>query len=247
MYQKTKSVLYSTLTLLFWAALWQISSIIIGNDFLVPGIVPTFKALFILMGDVDFYLAIFLSLLRVIAGLVLGIVFGVLIAIASYKIVPICRIVSPAVSVIKSTPVASFIVILWIMMSGDSLSIFISFLMVFPIIWQNTLDGFRSVDTHLLEIAYIFKFSGFKKFKLVFFPCIIKFLIPAIITSVGLAWKAEIAAEIIAYTSKSIGHLINESKTFFDTPKVFALTLVIIFFSVMLEFIAKKALRRIKT
>ena len=81
---------------------------------------------------------------------------------------------------------------------------------------------------------------------MVYFPILLKFLIPAIITSVGLAWKSEIAAEIIAYTSRSIGYLINESKTLFDTPKIFALTLVIIIFSVILEFVVKKLLGRIK-
>ena len=72
------------------------------------------------------------------------------------------------------------------------------------------------------------------------------FLAPAVVTAVGLAWKAEIAAEIIAYTKKSIGQGINDAKYSMDTATVFAWTVVIIIFSLCLEIITKKILRRIK-
>ena len=62
----------------------------------------------------------------------------------------------------------------------------------------------------------------------------------------GLAWKAEIAAEIIAYTKKSIGQGINDAKYNMDTPTVFAWTLLIILFSILLELGTKKLLRRFK-
>ena len=246
MSQKIKSVLYSALPFVFWIGLWELSSQLINSEFIIPGIIPTAEALWILLGESEFYVAILFSLLRVLIGLTLGVALGVFVAVISYKFKPVRKIFTPAVSVIKSTPVASFIVILWIMMSGDSLAIFVSFLMVFPIVWQNTIDSFAAVDPQLLEVSSIYGFSNCKKIRLVYFPILLKFLIPAIITSVGLAWKSEIAAEIIAYTSRSIGYLINESKTLFDTPKIFALTLVIIIFSVILEFVVKKLLGRIK-
>ena len=216
------------------------------NNFLVPGIKATFSALIDLSNNAEFYFAVLFSLLRVFTGLILGIIVGTFVAIISYKSKIVCNTVSPAVSIIKSTPVASFIVILWIMLNGSSLAIFISFLMVFPIIWQNTLDGLRSIDIHLYEVSKVFHFSTFKKMRLLYFPALLKFLVPAIITSVGLAWKSEIAAEIIAYTANSIGYMINESKTEFDTPKIFALTIVVIFMSAILELITKKVLRRIE-
>ena len=72
-----------------------------------------------------------------------------------------------------------------------------------------------------------------------------KYLIPGIITASGLCWKAEIAAEIIAYTKRSIGQGINDAKYNLDTPTVFAWTLVIILLSVALEKGASMLLRRV--
>ncbi|MBQ8303107.1 MAG: ABC transporter permease subunit [Clostridia bacterium] len=185
-----------------------------------------------------------MSLLRVTVGLTLGCVIGITFAVLCHKFSVVKLIFSPFISVVKSTPVASFIVVLWVIMSGDALSVFIGFLMVMPIIWQNVIDGFNSIDPKLSEVADVFEFSYGKRFKLLIFPALKKYLIPGIITASGLAWKAEIAAEIIAYTKNSIGQGINDAKYNMDTPTVFAWTLVIILFSIILEKITKHLVRR---
>ena len=171
---------------------------------------------------------------------------GFILAIICKKFSLLEALVTPTVTIIKATPVASFIVLLWVMLSGDALSIFIGFLMVMPIIWQNTMDAYSSIDKNLLEVAEVFEFSATKRFKILVFPTLKKFLYPAIVTSAGLAWKAEIAAEIIAYTKRSIGQGINDAKYNMDTPTVFAWTLLIILFSILLELGTKKLLRRFK-
>ena len=70
------------------------------------------------------------------------------------------------------------------------------------------------------------------------------YLYPAIITASGLAWKAEIAAEVIAYTKDSIGQGINDAKYNMETPTVFAWTLVIVLLSVLLEKCTRSLFRR---
>ena len=234
------------ISLLFWLCVWHLASLIIDKEFLLPGIKVTFLTLFNMMCDISFYKAIGLSTLRVIIGLILGVVFGIVLGIACKKISIINDIVSPVITVIRSTPVASFIVVLWVLMSGDLLSIFIGFLMVMPILWQSTCDGLNAVDPALDEVAKIFEFSRKKRFKLLVFPTLKRYLAPGIITASGLAWKAEIAAEFIAYTKHSIGQGINDAKYNLDTPTVFAWTVVIIVLSIVLEKTTKYLLGRCK-
>ena len=230
----------------FWLSLWHILSVIFNNNFLVPSIDSTLKALWALLGTEGFYRSVLLSGLRVASGLITGCVLGVSLAILGHGISFIQTLISPIVSIIRSTPVASFVVILWVLLSGDMLSIFIGFLMVFPIIWQSTFDAMNSIDKNLLEVAHVFEFSSSKKLKLVYLPVIKSYLVPSIVTSMGLAWKAEIAAEIIAYTKNSIGQSINDAKYNMDTPTVFAWTVVIVIFSLILEKTAKRILGRLK-
>jgi NitT/TauT family transport system permease protein len=77
-------------------------------------------------------------------------------------------------------------------------------------------------------------------------PQLVRYLIPAIVTATGLAWKSEIAAEIIAYTRNSIGQNINDAKFNMDSPTVFAWTIIVIALSIILELIAKLIMRRCK-
>ena len=76
--------------------------------------------------------------------------------------------------------------------------------MILPIIWQNTKDGFNSVPKDLVEVTTLYGFNFIKKFKVLYKPVILQYIYPSVITSVGLAYKAEIATEIIAYTKNSI-------------------------------------------
>ena len=239
-------VIKFVLPLLIWTSVWHILSLIVSNEYLLPGIPSTVIALGSLLSEFTFYKAVFFSALRVLAGLILGIMVGIIIGIACTKYYLLDTIISPVVSIIKSTPVASFIVLLWVLMSGDALSIFIGFLMVLPLIWQSTVNSINSIDKDTMEVAKAFEFSMAKKIKLIYLPTLKKFLVPAVISATGLAWKAEIAAEIIAYTKKSIGQGINDAKYNMDTPTVFAWTIVIVALSIFLESITKRMLRRIK-
>jgi NitT/TauT family transport system permease protein len=106
------------------------------------------------------------------------------------------------------------------------------------------MDGYNSISRELIEVSEIFEFSYMKKAKLLVFPALLKYFIPALITSTGLAWKSEIAAEIITYTKNSIGASISDGKYFLDTPLVFAWTLIVVIFSLLLEALTKLLLRR---
>ena len=116
--------------------------------------------------------------------------------------------------------------------------------MVMPIIYQSTYNGLDSIDKELSEVAEVFKFSAGKRLMLLTLPTLKKFLPASIITASGLAWKSVIAAEIIAYTKRSIGQGINDAKYNMDTPTVFAWTVVIILFSILLEWVVKKLIGR---
>lgn len=248
MKSKLKSIAKIILPIAFWLLVWEILSLIVGNDYFLPSVPLTFKTLFILLKTSEFYKIIFLTLLRVISGLLLGIVLGILLASLCHRFGLAKILVTPMMSVVKATPVATFIIVLWVLFtkyfSAAILAVFIAILMVMPIVWQNTVDAYNSIDPKLSEVCDVFEFSFKKRVKLLIFPALTKYIFPAVITSTGLAWKSEIAAEIIAYTKHSIGQEINDAKNHYQSEEVFAWTLVVILMSILLEFGVKKLLSR---
>ena len=58
-------------------------------------------------------------------------------------------------------------------------------------------------------------------------------------TSLGLAWKAGIAAEVLSLPVSSIGRELYDSKIYIETADLFAWTLVVILMSMLLEVVLK--------
>ena len=243
---KAIKVLKIILPVIFWLIIYEILAFAINNSFFLPHLNQVAAALLNLLSGKSFYIVCALTLLRVIVALMLGIILGILLGVLSAKFNVVYHILNPFMTVVKATPVASLIIVLWIMLSGDALAIMIATFMVMPIIWQSTYNSFDTLDRGLIEVADIFELSSKYRFAVFYLPNLKKYLVPSIITSVGLAWKSEVATEIIAYTTNSIGQLINDGKYNLDTPTVFAWTLIVIIFSVIFEALTKILFRRIK-
>ena len=246
----TKSKIFTAfriaVAIAFWLAVWHVASAVIDNDFLLPSVSSTGRELLSIITSPASYKIMLFTLARVSMGLILGIIFGAGLGILCHRFKILKAIISPMISVIKSTPVASFIILLWIMMSGNTLSVVVAVLMVTPITYQNVFSAYSSIDKNLAELCDVFNFSEKKRFRFLVLPALLSYLVPAVVTSAGLAWKAEIAAEIIAYTKNSIGQNINDAKFYMETPRVFAWTVIVIVFSIALEFLTKLATRRMK-
>ena len=235
--------------LLFWISVWWIFAVTVKhispqNAYLLPTPYATIIALIGLLSTATFYKAILLSLLRVLLGLILGITVGSLLAFVAHKVDFIRSLLSPVISVIKAMPVATFILILLFTLRGSFLTVFIGFIMVMPIIYQNVLSGLDSIDKNLIEVTKIFELTFAERFKALIFPSVKTYLFPAIITSVGLAFKSQIAAEIIAYTNHSIGQYVYDAIYNLNVDVAFAWATVIVAFSIGLEKLCKYVLRR---
>ena len=141
----------------------------------------------------------------------------------------------PWATMIKSIPVASFIIICLIWMSSSRLSIFISFLMVLPIVYTNVLQSIRSADRQLLEAVSIFRLSWPKRALYLWLPQLKPYLLSACTVSLGISWKAGIAAEIIGIPAGSIGRMFYDAKVYFNTVDLFAWTVIVVVISVLFE------------
>ena len=150
----------------------------------------------------------------------------------------------PLIMVIKATPVASFIILCLIWIPSRNLSVFISFLMVFPVVYTNILEGIRQTDKQLLEMADSFGAGVGKKLQFIYLSQVMPYAVTACKLGLGLCWKAGIAAEVIGIPAGSIGEKLYKAKVYLETPDLFAWTIVIIAVSVGFEKIFMFALRR---
>ena len=239
--KKSLSIIISVIV---WLLIWEILSRIISVEFIFPGVLKTAKALWLLIFNSSFWKTVFYSMFRILLGFMLGVFTGIIISLLCQIFKSIRSFVSMGMTVIKSTPVASIIMVMWVIIGSAWLPALIALLMVAPIIWQNLTNGFDSVDKNLEEVCDIFEFSKLKRFRVLTLPALMKFFVPAVLTSMGLAWKSGIAAEIISYTKNSIGKSIFDAKNYFEGDVMFAWTITVIVISLIFEHLIRYLLRR---
>lgn len=221
--------------LLFWGGIWCILTLTVANDFLFPSPKKVAEELVHLALTGSFWLTAAISLLRVVAGILVSLVLGTLLACLTSASRVCDALLRPAITAVKATPVASFIILALLWLHRTILPVFITALIVVPIVWANVTEGIASVDRDLSEVTKVYRFSFWKKLSRLYLPSVAPYFLAACRSSLGMAWKAGIAAEILATPDHSIGKELYYSKTYLETPKLFAWTLVVIVLSLVIE------------
>ena len=67
------------------------------------------------------------------------------------------------------------------------------------------------------------------------FPAVLPYFSAACKSSLGLAWKAGIAAEVICTPIHSIGVKLSDAKVYLESEALFAWTIVVIGLSILIE------------
>lgn len=223
------------LAIIFWLIVWQISSMIIGQEILLVSPFSSLKRLFELSMKFEFWQSILFSFIKITTGFILAFIIGIISAIIASNKKNFRILIEPLILTIQSIPVASFIILSLIWISSKNLSIFISFLMVLPVVYRNILDGINSISRELNDMAKVFKVSRIKKIRYIYLSEVAPYLRAACSVSLGLCWKSGIAAEIIGMPANSIGENLYKAKVYLNTPDLFAWTIVIIIISICFQ------------
>lgn len=242
---KFKRALGALAAVIFWIAAWQLAYLKVAQELLLVSPAQAFLCLLRLSGELSFWASIGWTGLRVLTGFLLALLTGTLIAVLSARYGWIRALVLPLFGVIRATPVASFIILVLLWISTDRLPVFISFLMVIPMIWQNISAGISVADKNLLEMAKVFKLSRKKILTSIYFPAVTPHFISACSEGLGFAWKSAIAAEVICLPKMAVGRQIYNSKIYLETADLFAWTIAVIILSMLLEKLAIGGLKRL--
>ena len=242
----SRSWLKKALIALIYLAIWEAASLVVGKELLLPSPFSTFSRLLSLLAKSDTWLFAGLTLLRIMAGYLLGVFAGVLLAVLTARSRFAEELLSPLRSVVKATPVTSFILLALLWLSSGIVPLFISFLMVLPMVWATTAEAILQTDVRLVEMGRTFGMNRWRIVRKIYVPSVLPQFLSACTTALGFAWKSGVAAEIIALPKQSIGYRLYESKLRIETPDLFAWTLLVIALSMLLEWLLVRSMRRIR-
>ena len=230
--------------LVFWCGIWILAARLVGRELLLPSPGQVLLRLRELAGTANFWITIGCSILRVLSGILSAGVLGILLAVLTEKSALLKALLSPVMTLVKSTPVASFIILALIWLGRGILPAVISGLMVLPVVWANTAAGIRAQDPQLLEVARIYGLSRGRIFRRITLPTVLPHLRSALSSALGLGWKAGIAAEVLTVPQPSIGKMIFDSKLYLETTSLFAWTTAVILISLVIEKLLLRLIRQ---
>ena len=230
---------------LFWLGVWAVASWRMGKPLLFPSPTAVLKHLAEMVQTADFYIITANSLLHVLLGIVSAVALGCILAVITSRFSIVRELILPAMTVIKATPVASFILLALIVIGWQKVPVFITFLIVIPIVWTNLDEGLSQVDQQLLEVAKVYKMPFWRRLTMLTLPSAKPYFLSAMRASIGLAWKAGVAAEVLALPPDAIGTEIYNAKMYIEAEALFAWTLVVILLSLLIETLFSKLFQKL--
>ncbi|WP_456067993.1 ABC transporter permease [Eshraghiella crossota] len=230
-----RKTLYTFISIIIWLVLWQIISAVISSPVFLPSPLQTVNALFSLLKTFAYYKSLSYSLLNISIGFFTGLFAGVVLAVAASVNTFLQSVIDVPVKIIRSIPVASFIILALLWVDSAHLSTFIAAITIMPVIYTNTFSGIAHTDSQMKEMAEVFHFSPFKKLVYIYMPYVAPHFLSGVKLSCGFAWKSGIAAEIIGLVRHSIGNNIYKSKIYLETDNLFAWTISLIVLSIIFE------------
>lgn len=223
------------LAVIFALCLWQLAAMTLDSRILLVSPVEVAVRLTTIWQTEGFFSSVWFSFYHIAGGFFIALFLGIILAALAGKFSWIETLLWPFLVTVKTVPVASFVVICLIWLSAENLSVFISFLIVLPVVYGNVLEGIKSEDRAMQELAQVYKMSFFRRIMYIHLPQLKPFLMSACATALGMAWKAGVAAEIIGTPDGSIGKQLFYAKIYLDTDDLLCWTVVIVLISVLFE------------
>lgn len=242
---KKNKLLYYILGISILVFFWTIISVKIPIFPSIPQIIYNFCTNLV---DILLIKAIFNTFLRAFLGFLISLIIGIISANLAYKFNAFNYIIKPFISLLRSIPTISIILIVIMLVNLELITYLIVFMITYPIIHQNIYYSLNKIDNELLMINKLDNTSNFKNYFLFLLPMSYSGIINAIIQTFGLSIKIQIMSELLIGSTKleGIGILLNYYKNNLELDNLFAITFIVIFIVFIIETLLKLILKQIK-
>jgi NitT/TauT family transport system permease protein len=150
-----------------------------------------------------------LTFLRVNSALILGALWTVPVGVAIASNPRLARIAQPMVQIAASIPATALfpIILLFLLRLRGGLEIAAMLLMLLGTQWYilfNVIAGAMAIPTDLKEVAQIYRFGSWDRWRYLILPGIFPYLVTGMVTASGGAWNASIVAEYFHFQGRIV-------------------------------------------
>ena len=228
MTERAKAVAAVGAVAAFWLAVWIFATSLVAQPLILPGPGAVALALLCLVCDGGTWAILAGSGARILGGLALAAVCGGVLVGISSRSRAFARLVAPALSFVKATPVACVVVLLLIWLGSARVSIAAVFLMALPGVYFSLVEGLTQADKPLEQMFRLHGVRGWRLFCAHTWREVLPFVLSCAQAVIGMSWKAGVAAELIGMAAGTVGERIYQAKLLIETADLLAWTVLIV-------------------
>lgn len=228
MTERMKAVAAAGAVAAFWLVMWVLVAGLVAQPLILPGPGAVVVALLRLACDVGTWAILVGSGARILGGLALAAVCGGVLAGVSVRSRTFSRLVAPALSFVKATPVACVVVLLLIWLGSARVSIAAVFLMALPGVYFSLVEGLTQADKPLEQMFRLHGVRGWRLFCAHTWREVLPFALSCARAVIGMSWKAGVAAELIGMAMGTVGERVYQAKLLIETADLLAWTVLVV-------------------
>lgn len=228
MTKRMKAVAAAGAVAALWLAVWVFAAALVAQPLILPGPGAVVVALLRLVCDANTWAILVGSGARILGGLALAAICGGVLAGVSVRSRTFARLVAPALSFVKATPVACVVVLLLIWLGSARVSIAAVFLMALPGVYFSLVEGLAQVDKPLEQMFRLHGVRGWRLFFAHTWREVLPFVLSCARAVIGMSWKAGVAAELIGMAAGTVGERIYQAKLLIETADLLAWTVLVV-------------------
>ena len=223
-------------TLLIITIFWYLNALRVNNAYLFPYPLDIIRTLWNLLITPNTYAILFFSFRRLLISIVLASTLAIILGLFAGIKGWFADLLNPIVTALRTLPVASIIVVILILY-GQFLSLYIiTFLMLFPIIYEATKQGVLNIESSLIEALELEQRRPIIEVLYIYLPLSTSYIKTGFLQSIGLGFKVLVMAEFIAQSPMSIGRALYLGRINIQYDVVFAWTIIIIILVTFIEY-----------
>ena len=220
--------------------IWQWIAGLAQNPFICPYPGEVFLKMIEQAENVTFYQQILATVARALFSFIVSYIAGIVLSMAVYKQIHILPYVEKAILMLRSIPNVTFIILFLFWMNREWTITSVSFLLLFPIVFQNSLNALQSLEEDWQDVLKIYPQKTSYKWIHIYIPLMKSSLKASAISTASLAFKVGVMAEILAQVPVGIGRSMQIAKLNVDLAGVMAWTLWLLFIVFCIDAIIKK-------
>lgn len=214
---------------------WIVAYYCVKNDFLFPSVGDTFSALGALLGSGAFWRAFGSTFWRTLLAFLISFSCGTLFAALAVSFRGVRAFLAPVVSVLRTFPTLAIVLFLLLWTTPSFAPVVVAALVLFPAVYAEALASFSDAVARFGEFAKVYRIGRAKRVFGLYLPV----SLPALLTEGGAVFsmglKITVSGEVLASTFLSLGGMMQEAQIYFETPRLFALTLLTVLLGFLLE------------